>query len=135
MGLTSVHLPFDCLHSSRLLDDVVDELGGFLIPHLIFADSSLGQQLPQVRVHVVGVKAHMRDVSDGLKKKQNALPENRSHQDHCLVPRPKSSSTYWKPLGAPMSAFDSLGAFFLFFLSFFPLLLSTEDEVGEGMER
>lgn len=59
MGLTSVHLPLHSLHSSRLLDDVVDELRGFLIPHLIFADPSLGQQLPQVRVQVVGVPADM----------------------------------------------------------------------------
>lgn len=65
VGLTSVHLPFHSLHASWLLDDIVDELGGFLIPHLIFADSSLGQQLPQVRVQVVGVKADMWDVSDG----------------------------------------------------------------------
>lgn len=70
VGLTSVHLPFHSLHASRLLDDVVDELGGFLIPHLIFANASLGQQLPQVRVQVVGVKADMRDVSDGKKKKK-----------------------------------------------------------------
>lgn len=67
MGLTSVHLPFHGLHAARLLDDVVDELRGFLIPHLIFADPSLGQQLPQVGVHVVGVPADMRDVSGGKK--------------------------------------------------------------------
>lgn len=59
MSLTSVHLPLHGLHAPRLLDDVVDELGGFLVPHLIFADSSLGQQLPQVRVDVVGVPADM----------------------------------------------------------------------------
>lgn len=47
----------------------------------------------------------------------------------------KTSCTHLNPLGAPMSALDSLEAFFLFFLSFFPLPLRTEDVVGEGMER
>lgn len=59
---TAVHLPLDGLHASGALDDVVDELGGLLVPHLSLADSSFGQQLPQVRVQVVWIPAHVRDV-------------------------------------------------------------------------
>lgn len=132
-GLTSVHLPFHSLHASSLLDDIVDELGGMLIPHLIFANSSLGEQLPQVRIQVVGVKA--RDTSDGKKKKKRFCQTTGANEFPCLVPKLSSSSAYLNPLGAPMSALDSLEAFFLFFLSFFPLLLKTKDVVGEVMER
>lgn len=70
-GLTSVHLPFHGLHAPRLLDDVVDELRGFLIPHLVFADPSPGQQLLQVGVQVVGVPAHVRDVPGGQKEESS----------------------------------------------------------------
>lgn len=63
-GLTSVHLPFHGIHASRLLDDVVDELGGFLISHLSFSNPSLREQLPQIRVDVVGIPADVSDVSD-----------------------------------------------------------------------
>lgn len=66
LGLTSsVHLPFDRLHASRLLDDIIDELGDIFIPHLICTDPSLGQQLRQVGVKVVGIPADMSNVPDG----------------------------------------------------------------------
>lgn len=42
--------------------------------------------------------------------------------------------TCLNPLGAPMSALESLGPFFLPFLSFL-LLLDDRDETGEGIER
>lgn len=58
----SVHLPFDRLHASRLLDDIIDELRGLFIPHLSFTDASLGEQLPQVRVNVIGIPADMRNM-------------------------------------------------------------------------
>lgn len=38
--------------------------------------------------------------------------------------------TCLNPLGAPMSALDSLGPFFLFFLSFFPLLVRDKEIAG-----
>lgn len=59
---TSVRLPFDGLHASRLLDDVVDELGRLLVPHLVFTDPGLGEQLPQIRVDVVGIPADVTDM-------------------------------------------------------------------------
>ena len=46
------------------------------------------------------------------------------------------SNTYLNPLGAPMSALESLGAFFLLLLIFFfSLLLRAVGAEGEGMER
>lgn len=59
---SSVHLPFDRLHASRLLDDFIDELGGLFIVHLIFTDPSFGEQLPQIRVNVVGIPADMTNM-------------------------------------------------------------------------
>lgn len=57
-----VHLPLDRLHAPGLLDDVIDELRGLLVPHLIFADAGLRQQLPQVGVQVVGIPADVTDM-------------------------------------------------------------------------
>lgn len=125
-GLTSVDLPLHGLHPPRLLDDVVDELGRLLVPHLGLADPGLGQQLPQVGVKVVEVEAHVRDVPGG---------EEAESVERSPAPSTPPRRAHLNPLGAPMSALDSLEAFFLFFLSFFPLLLRREDEVGEGMER
>lgn len=58
----SVHLPLHRLHASRLLDDIIDELGGLFILHLVFTNSSLGEQLPQIRVEVVGIPADMTNM-------------------------------------------------------------------------
>lgn len=57
-----VQLPFDRLHASRLLDDIIDELGGLFILQLIFTDSGFGEQLPQIRVNVVGIPADMTNM-------------------------------------------------------------------------
>lgn len=74
MGLTSsVHLPFDGLHASRLLDDIIDELRGLFVPHLSFADPSLREQILQVRVKVVGVPADMSNMPD--RKERRAVPQ------------------------------------------------------------
>lgn len=59
---SSVDLPLDRLHAPWLLDDVVDELRGLLVPHLSFTDAGLGQQLPQVGVQVVGIPADVTDM-------------------------------------------------------------------------
>lgn len=57
-----VHLPFDRLHSTRLLDDIIDELRGLFIPHLSFSNPSLGEQLTQVRVKIVGIPTNVSDM-------------------------------------------------------------------------
>lgn len=59
-----MRLPFDCLHASGLLDDIIDELGGLFILQLIFTDPGLGEQVPQIRVQVVEIKAHMTNMPD-----------------------------------------------------------------------
>lgn len=76
--LTSpVHLPLDRLHAPGLLDDVVDELRGLLVPHLIFADAGLRQQLPQVGVQVVGIPADVTDMPGG-----NVVAELKRQNNH-----------------------------------------------------
>ena len=59
-----VHLPLDRLHASGLLDDVIDELGRLLIPHLSLTDPGLGEQAQQVGVDVVGIPADVGDMSE-----------------------------------------------------------------------
>ena len=59
-----MHLPLDGLQASGLLDHVVDELRRLLVPHLSLTDPSLGEQLGQVRVQVVGIPPDVRDVPD-----------------------------------------------------------------------
>lgn len=113
MGLTFVDLPFHSLHASRLLDDVVDELGGFLIPHLVFADSSLGQQVPQVRVQVVGVKADMRDVSDG---KQKGVVRRQEPPSSLPGAKVKELQHLLESTGGPDVRFRQFGGLFLIFL-------------------
>lgn len=83
MLTSSVHLPFDRLHASRLLDDIIDELGGLFIPHLSFTDPSLRQQLPQVGVQVVEIKADVRNVPDRQERGDDAGRFNNTTS--CLV--------------------------------------------------
>lgn len=139
--LTSpVHLPLDRLHAPGLLDDVIDELRGLLVPHLIFGDAGLRQQLRQVGVQVVGIPADVSDMPGwnvvAELKKTTTTTMTTTWRDGA---RRLASDPHLNPQGAPMSALESLVFFFLFlslsFLSFFPLLLTTGAVAGEGTER
>lgn len=74
-----MHLLFDRLHASRLLDDVVDELRGRFIPHVSLADPSLGEQVPQVGVKVVRIKAEMTHMPE-VQKRRGVSATAHSHK-------------------------------------------------------
>lgn len=71
MNPTSVRQPPDLLHASRLLDDIKKVLGSLLILQLVFTDPSLGEQIQQVRVKVVGIPADMTHMPDGKETKRD----------------------------------------------------------------
>lgn len=60
-GLTlPPELVFDGFHSSVLLDEVVDDLGGLLVLQLSLVDAANVKQVLQLRVQVVQLQTHNR---------------------------------------------------------------------------